>query len=123
MTAHDETFRGELREWLAAHAPPSVEVAASPAEAETLREWQRTLHEGRWVGIHWPVEYGGRGASLAQVAIYNEEFARAGAPPILGRAGVTLVGPTLMAHGTGEQRTRWMSRILGAERHLVPALQ
>jgi alkylation response protein AidB-like acyl-CoA dehydrogenase len=73
------------------------------------------LHSGRWVGIHWPVEYGGRGASLAQVAVYNRELARAGAPPILGRAGVTLVGPTLMAHGTEEQRIRWMPRILGAD--------
>ncbi len=73
---------------------------------ELLREWQRTLHSGRWVGIHWPVEYGGRAASLAQVAIYNEELARAGAPPILGRVGVTLVGPTLMAHGTEAQRAR-----------------
>ena len=60
-----------------------------------LRDWQRTLHAGRWVGIHWPVEYGGRGASVTQVAIYNEELARAGAPPLLGRVGVTLVGPTL----------------------------
>ena len=68
-----------------------------------------------WVGIHWPVEYGGRGASLAQVAIYNEELARAGAPPLLGRAGVSLVGPTLMAHGTEEQRRRWMPRILSGD--------
>ena len=111
----DEKFRGELRRWLAEHAPPGVEVAATPADAETLREWQQTLHGGQWVGIHWPVEYGGRGASFTQVVIYNEELARAGAPPLLGRAGLTLVGPTLMAHGTGEQRARWMPRILGAD--------
>jgi alkylation response protein AidB-like acyl-CoA dehydrogenase len=108
-------FRDELRAWLTAHAPPAVEVAATLEDAETLRAWQRTLHAGSWVGIHWPVEYGGRGASLAQVAIYNEELARAGAPPLLGRAGLTLVGPTLMAHGTEEQRARWMPRILGAD--------
>ena len=52
---------------------------------------------------------------MTQVAIYNEELARAGAPPLLGRAGLTLVGPTLMAHGTEEQRARWMPRILGAD--------
>jgi alkylation response protein AidB-like acyl-CoA dehydrogenase len=108
-------FRDELRAWLTAHAPPAVEVAATLDDAETLRAWQRALHAGNWVGIHWPVEYGGRGASLAQVAIYNEELARAGAPPLLGRAGLTLVGPTLMAHGTEEQRARWMPRILGAD--------
>jgi len=111
----DETFRGELRAWLQDHAPPAVEVASNADDAETLREWQRTLHAGRWVGIHWPVEYGGRGASLTQVAIYNEELARAGAPPLLGRAGLTLVGPTLMAHGTEAQRARWMPRILGGD--------
>jgi alkylation response protein AidB-like acyl-CoA dehydrogenase len=62
--------------------------------------------------VNWPVEYGGRGASLSQLAIYHEEMARAGVPQILGRAGVSLVGPTLMAHGTDAQRRRWMPRIL-----------
>jgi len=92
-----------------------MHVAATREEAETLREWQRQLNEAHWVGIHWPVEYGGRGASAAQVAVYNEELARADAPPLLGRAGVSLVGPTLMAHGTDEQRRRWMPRILSGD--------
>ena len=108
-------FREELHSWLQEHTPPDVEVAATLEDAELLRKWQRTLQSGRWVGIHWPEEYGGRGASLAQVAIYNEELARAQAPPILGRAGVSLVGPTLTAHGTEEQRRRWMPRILAAD--------
>jgi alkylation response protein AidB-like acyl-CoA dehydrogenase len=112
VSSTDETFREELRSWLTEHPPPDVDVAATPADAEILRTWQRTLHSGHWVGIHWPAEYGGRGASPAQVAIYNEELARAGSPPIWGRAGVTLVGPTLIAHGTGEQRARWLPRIL-----------
>ena len=114
MTADDE-FREELRSWLAEHEPPAVELAATPAEAASLRDWQRQLHADRWVGVHWPAEYGGRGASLSQVAIYNEELARAGAPPLLGRAGITLVGPTLIAHGNEEQRTRWMPRILSGD--------
>ncbi len=111
----DEAFRHELRRWLAEHPPPEIRVAATSEEVEALRQWQRTLHAGRWVGINWPVEYGGRGASLAQLAIYNEELARAQAPDIPGRAGVSLVGPTLMAHGTGEQRSRWMPRILAGD--------
>jgi alkylation response protein AidB-like acyl-CoA dehydrogenase len=115
VSPSDEEFRAELRSWLTEHAPPAVEIASTEGDAETLREWQRTLHAGHWVGIHWPVEYGGRGASMTQVAIYNEELARAGAPPLLGRAGLTLVGPTLMAHGTEAQRARWMPRILGAD--------
>jgi alkylation response protein AidB-like acyl-CoA dehydrogenase len=115
MSVHDHQFRDELRSWLAEHAPPDVALASTPEEATVLRAWQQTLHAGRWVGINWPVEYGGRGASLAQVAVYNEELARADAPPLLGRAGITLVGPTLMAHGTEEQRKRWMPRILSGE--------
>ncbi|HEU5480391.1 MAG TPA: acyl-CoA dehydrogenase family protein, partial [Candidatus Tumulicola sp.] len=90
MTGGDRTFRAALRAWLAQHPPPAAD------DVETLRNWQQTLHSGGWVGVHWPAEYGGRGASPAQVAIYNEELARAGAPPLLGRVGVTLVGPTLM---------------------------
>ncbi|MBK5289269.1 MAG: acyl-CoA dehydrogenase family protein [Acidimicrobiia bacterium] len=112
MSSPDETFRHEFRSWLSEHAPPTIGAATTRAEAECLREWQRTLHGGRWVGIHWPAEFGGRGASPTQVVISNEELARAGAPPLLGRAGVTLVGPTLIAHGTPAQRDRWMPRIL-----------
>ena len=115
MPTPDEQFRAELRSWLAAHEPPDVEVAATPEEADVLREWQRTLHSGRWVGIDWPVEYGGRGASLMQVAIYNEELARVNAPQILGRAGISLVGPTLMSHGTEAQRLQWMPSMLACD--------
>ncbi len=111
----DAEFRVELRGWLQAHPPPGVEVAATAADAAVLRDWQHTLDDAGWVGIHWPVEDGGRAASYAQVAIYNEELARAGAPPLLGRAGVSLVGPTLMAHGTEAQRRRWMRRILSGD--------
>ncbi|HEY4396088.1 MAG TPA: acyl-CoA dehydrogenase family protein [Acidimicrobiia bacterium] len=114
MTSPDD-LRDELRAWLRAHPPPDVEVAATVEDAEVLREWQRTCHAGRWVGIHWPVEHGGRGAPPTQVAAYNQELARAGAPPLLGRAGVSLVGPTLMAHGTEHQRRRWMQRILSGD--------
>jgi alkylation response protein AidB-like acyl-CoA dehydrogenase len=114
LSGQDLAFRDELRAWLDAHTPPDVDVAADFREVEALREWQRTLAADRWVGVHWPVEYRGRGASLVQVAIYNEEMARAQAPQILGRAGVNLVGPTLMTHGTEEQRTRWLSKILDA---------
>ena len=76
MPTRDDEFRAELRGWLATHEPPTVEIAATADDAAMLREWQRRLHADRWVGVHWPVEYGGRGASLSQVAIYNEELAR-----------------------------------------------
>ena len=108
-------FRGELRSWLEEHPPPDVEIAATVEDADVLRAWQGVLAAGRWVGIHWPVEYGGRGATPMHVAAYNEELARAQAPPLLGRAGVSLVGPTLMAHGTETQRRRWMPTILSGD--------
>ena len=108
-------FRGELRRWLEEHPPPVVDGAATAADAEILRSWHRTLHDGRWVGVNWPVEYGGRGATLAELAVYNEELARVNAPQLLGRVGVSLVGPTLVAHGTVAQRDRWMPRILAGE--------
>ena len=114
MRDDSDAFRAEFRAWLAAHPPPEIQIAETVAEADQLRAWQRALHSDRWVGVHWPVEHGGRAASLTQIAIYNEELARAGAPPIPGRVGVTLVGPTLMVHGTDEQRRRWMPRILDA---------
>ena len=103
LSEEDLAFRDEFRAWLSDNKPPDIDVASDFKEAETLREWQRLLASGRWVGVHWPVEYGGRGASLVQVAIYNEELARAHAPQVLGRAGINLVGPTLMAHGTDKQ--------------------
>ena len=115
MSSPDDEFRAELRSWLAQHRAPPVDVASTRKDAETLRDWQRTMHADRWVGVHWPTEYGGRAASVTQVAIYNEELARAGVPPFLGRAGITLVGPTLMAHGRDEQRARWMPRILSGD--------
>ena len=112
----DDEFRDEFRAWLAEHEPPvGIEFATTPEQADALREWHRTLHAGRWVGIHWPEEYGGRGASVLQVAIYNQELASVDAPPLLGRAGISLVGPTLMAYGTEEQRRRWMPRMLSGD--------
>jgi len=58
------------------------------------------LAADRWVGIHWPAEFGGRGASPIEVAIFNVEYARARAPQPVNRTGVNLVGPTLLATGT-----------------------
>src|ERR1700752_3746230 len=101
MPSDDDAFRNELRSWLATHAPPPIEGFPTGLEdVKQLREWQRTLHADGWVGIHWPVEHGGRGASPSQVAIYNQELARAHAPDLLGGVGLSLLGPALMVYGT-----------------------
>jgi alkylation response protein AidB-like acyl-CoA dehydrogenase len=112
----EEAFRAELRAWLAAHAPRErPEHATLADEVAFLRDWQRTLHAGRWVGIHWPPAYGGRGASVVEHYVFQEEIAAARAPEIINRIGVNLVGPTLIAHGTEEQKRRFLPPIMPAE--------
>ncbi|OFV87895.1 MAG: hypothetical protein A3J75_05395, partial [Acidobacteria bacterium RBG_16_68_9] len=112
-------FRTELREWLAANIPDELrpEKAALLPESERitrLRAWQAKLAEARWVGITWPREYGGRGASIAEQIVYVEEMARAEAPEIVGSLGLGIVGPPILAFGTEEQKQRFARRILSA---------
>jgi alkylation response protein AidB-like acyl-CoA dehydrogenase len=112
----EEAFRRELRAWLNANRPQgALEFDTLADEVAQLVEWQKRLHAGRWVGVHWPAVYGGRGASIIENYIFQEEMARAQAPEIIGRIGVNLVGPTLIAHGTEAQRQRYLPRILAAD--------
>jgi alkylation response protein AidB-like acyl-CoA dehydrogenase len=112
----EEAFRLEVRRWLRAHLPDEPPEFASLAdEVAFLREWQRRLAADGWVGIHWPREYGGRGASVLEHYIFQEEVAAARAPEIINRIGVNLVGPTLIAHGTDAQRRRFLPKILAAD--------
>ncbi|HEV7730997.1 MAG TPA: acyl-CoA dehydrogenase family protein [Candidatus Binatia bacterium] len=118
FSAAEEAFRAELRTWLDANLPPAAGDDAEPTLAEEvayLRTWQRTLADGGWVGIHWPREYGGRGASVVESYIFQEEMAAARAPEIINRIGVNLVGPTLIAHGTEAQKRRFLPAIMPAE--------
>src|SRR5262249_56145013 len=88
----------------------------SPKERwERHRIWHKTLYEGGWVGIWWPKEYGGRGASLIEQGIFNEELGRTGAPAGGNMNGITLLGPTLMHLGTEEQKQRFLPQIFPAE--------
>ncbi len=116
FSADQEEFRNQLRQWLERHPPPELPPELSLAEeVRQLRQWQRTLWRGGWVGVHWPREYGGRGGSLGEHYILQEELARARSPELIGRIGVNLVGPTLIAHGTEEQKRRFLLPILTAE--------
>jgi alkylation response protein AidB-like acyl-CoA dehydrogenase len=117
FTAADQAFAAEARDWLVAAvaADPSPASFASAAdEIAWGRRWQARLADARWVGIHWPVEHGGRGASPVQVALFNAEYARAEAPQPVNRVGINLAGPTLLAHGTADQQARWLRPILDA---------
>jgi len=121
FTDEQQRFRLEVREWLAASVPADLRgrgFAASRADREhvdRLRQWQRTLHSAGYVGIDWPPEYGGRGASIMEQIILYEEMSRAEAPQPVNRGGLSMLGPTLMKHGTPAQQARHLARILTAE--------
>ena len=120
-TAEQEELRAECRAWLRANLPWEYGKGFPPRyddlaeEVAFLRTWQRKLADARFVGITWPAEYGGRGAGALQHYVVQEELARARAPELVGRIGINLVGPTLLAHATDEQRSRWLPSILRAD--------
>jgi alkylation response protein AidB-like acyl-CoA dehydrogenase len=114
FTEQETAFRDELREWLGAN-DAGERPAGDEADFAWRRDWQRRLHEGGWAGVHWPTEYGGRGASLMQTAIFFEEMGRARAPLPANVLGLLLSGPTLMVWGTDEQKERYLPPILSAE--------
>jgi alkylation response protein AidB-like acyl-CoA dehydrogenase len=115
LSEEDEEFARSFRQWLTEHPhrPPAFVDLAD--EVTWGRRWQATLAADRWVGVHWPSAYGGRSATPVQVALYQSEYARSQAPQPVNRVGINLVGPTLLAHGTEDQRLRYLPRILSAE--------
>jgi alkylation response protein AidB-like acyl-CoA dehydrogenase len=113
-SSQEQAFRDELRAWLAANHP-GPEPDGDVAGFEFRRAWQRRLHEDGWAGVSWPKEYGGRGATLVEQAIYNEEVARAQAPSTANVLGLAMGGPTVIAHGSEDQKRRYLEPILSAE--------
>jgi alkylation response protein AidB-like acyl-CoA dehydrogenase len=104
-------FREELRGWLAdnpAGEPPETE----DAHYQWRRDFQRRLAGGGWAAVHWPREYGGRGVTLTESAIFFEELGRSGAPLPANVLGLLLAGPTIMAWGTQEQKDRYLAPIV-----------
>jgi alkylation response protein AidB-like acyl-CoA dehydrogenase len=118
-----DAFRKEFRGWLEANLPPELclDDAADdrvPGDRETYerrRAWQKTMHAAGWVGISWPKEYGGRGASFIERVIWEEEYTAARAPVLPAAMGLNLVGPTIIAWGTDTQRARYLPRILSGD--------
>ena len=121
-TVEHRAFRAECRAWLRDNLPWDYGTGLPPLfddlaeEVAFGRRWQRRLAEAGYVGVTWPVAYGGRGADPVFNFIVQEELARARAPELVGRIGVNLVGPCLLAHGTDDQKQRWLPGILNAER-------
>src|SRR3954447_17406891 len=109
-------FRDELRQWLADNSPGSApDGGGDDAQYAWRRDWQRTLYDAGWAAPSWPAEYGGRGATLTESAIYFEELGRARVPLPANVLGLLLGGPTLMVWGTDEQKERLLPPILSAE--------
>lgn len=121
MTIFDEApataaFRAEARAWLEANQLDHDDVGRlSTEEYPARRAWQRRLHAGGWAGVHWPVTYGGRGASTLEHIAFVEECARLQVPQPLNLIGLNIVGPTIVDLGTLEQKARYLPPLLAAE--------
>jgi alkylation response protein AidB-like acyl-CoA dehydrogenase len=119
-TPQEQQFRDELRAWLQANKPAPFDGDDSTTEGKKayvdyLKAWQKKVFEGGWAGISWPKEYGGRGAGVIEQSIFQEEFALAGVPHLVNSLGIAIIGPTIIAVGTEEQKQRYIARILSAE--------
>src|SRR6202795_4792324 len=120
FTAEEEAFREEVRTWLDRNLPAEwgngrVGGHRGGADEDMQRAWQQRLHDGGWLKLSWPREDGGRAATPVMQAIYHEEMAKAGAPGILGRLGVSLLAPTLLAQGSEWQKAEYIEKILSGE--------
>jgi alkylation response protein AidB-like acyl-CoA dehydrogenase len=121
FTPEHERFRHELRDWLATNLErPWIDEQRNPANDddrlfEIRRRWQAKLNEAGYLGMDWPREWGGRGATAVEKAIYTEETYRSDAPPIPNVLGISLLGPALIHHGSEELRRRFIPKMLSAE--------
>ena len=118
-----QAFRTELREWLEANKPKeligvSADQLARGGTVKGASEWAKKLTEAGYMCVSWPKEYGGRGLTGVEVAVLNEEFARAQVPRITRGMGEWLVGPSIIVWGTDEQKKRFLPRIIdGTDRY------
>jgi alkylation response protein AidB-like acyl-CoA dehydrogenase len=115
----DEAFRSEVKDWLESELSGAFAVTrgrGGPGDETACVEerlaWEKRLGEAGWIGLGWPTDCGGQGASLARQVIFYEEYARARAPGRIGHIGENLLGPTLVAFGTAEQKQRFLPPIL-----------
>ncbi|WP_372811737.1 acyl-CoA dehydrogenase family protein, partial [Pseudoalteromonas nigrifaciens] len=114
----DEKFRAEVALWLFENLVGEFEqlkFRGGPGDEHMFplerKKWEQKLAQGGWTCIGWPKEYGGRGCSIEQQVIFNEEYARAGAPGRIGHIGEGLAGPTLIAFGSEAQKQKYLPGI------------
>ena len=122
-TPTEAAFRAEARAWLEANAIPKghpddfsagiwTTAYTEDVYVKRCREWQGRLAEGGWAGITWPTEFGGRGGRPIEAAIFNQEQARFGVSNGVFAIAIGMVGPTLLAHGTEDQKRRYLPAML-----------
>jgi alkylation response protein AidB-like acyl-CoA dehydrogenase len=116
-TPGEAAFRSEARGWIEANLPTELAGPRSGEEAyeRAWRDWSRKLADAGYAGLTWPKQYGGSGAPYSHQAILGEELARAESPQHMGVIGLGMAGPTIIAHGTEEQKTRYLQKIMNAE--------
>ena len=122
FSPEDEKFREEVATWLTENLTGEFEqlkFRGGPGDEhmfpEERKKWEQKLAEGGWTCVGWPKEYGGRGCSIEQQVIFNEEYARAGAPGHVGHIGEGLAGPTIIAFGTEEQKQKYLPGIVAGK--------
>lgn len=115
---NDESFRAEFAQWMQDNLQGEFAVLrhrGGPGDEEAYpaarKAWERKLAAAGWSCVGWPQQYGGRGLSIAQQVIYHEEYARAGGPGRMGHIGEGLIGPTLIAYGSDDQKQRFLPGI------------
>jgi alkylation response protein AidB-like acyl-CoA dehydrogenase len=121
-TPEEEAFRQEVRGWLEANLPADYDpdeyfsIPDVEQKVQVALAWQKKLYHGGWAGLNWPREYGGRGASVIEQQIFNEEIARVRAPmAAINFIGMAMVGPTIIHCGTEQQKKRYLPKILSSE--------
>ena len=113
-TPQQAAYREQVRDWLEQHKPEAPVLQGPDAlreESEIIaarRAWQGKLAEGGLAGVTWPKEFGGQGLGPIEQVICNQEIGRARVPGILDAIGVGMLGPSIIAHGSDEQKTRYL---------------
>ena len=112
LTQEELEFQQEARRWLESNVPRTpLEHFDSKIGFEQHRQWERTLFDGGWGVVGWPAQYGGRDATPVQSLLFEDEYARAGGPVRVNQNGLAMLGPTLMAFGSEDQKRRHLPRL------------
>ena len=115
LSSAEKAFRDEVRAWLKTNAPRDDGDLETSEFIDNRRAWQKKLHEAGYVGITWPKEYGGRGGNLMEQLIFNDEMIQAHAPEPINVIGLGMGGPVVMAHGSDEQKKRYLPPLLSGD--------